>query len=59
MTPMIAAVREKLRGVCVESVVIVEKSVVRNWGKEENMVSFSGRKESTWLYGSGEVVDFR
>jgi hypothetical protein len=56
---MIAAVREKLRGVCVESVVIVEKSVVRNWGKEENMVSFSGRKESTWLYGSGEVVDFR
>jgi 2-iminobutanoate/2-iminopropanoate deaminase len=52
---MIAAVREKLRGGCLESVVIVERSVVRSFGKEENMGSFSGRKESTWLYGSGEV----
>jgi hypothetical protein len=46
---MIAAVREKRRGVVVESVVIVEKSVVRSLGKEESMRNFSGRegKEST------------
>ena len=49
VTPMIAAVREKRRGVAVESVVIVEKSVVRSLGKEESMRNFSGRegKEST------------
>lgn len=53
MTPMIAAVREKRRGVDVESVVIVERSVVRSLGKEESMGSFSGRKEGmVQLYGS-------
>jgi hypothetical protein len=41
---MIAAVREKRRGVVVESVVIVERSVVRSLGKEESMRNFSGRE---------------
>jgi len=41
---MIAAVREKRRGVVVESVVIVEKNVVRRLGKEESMKNFSGKE---------------
>jgi hypothetical protein len=51
---MIAAVREKRRGVVVESVVIVEKSVVRSLGKEESMRNFSGREgkgRNRQLYG--------
>jgi hypothetical protein len=41
---MIAAVREKRRGVVVESVVIVEKNVVRRLGKAESMKNFSGKE---------------
>jgi hypothetical protein len=51
---MIAAVREKRRGVVVESVVIVEKSVVRSLGKEESMRNFlggKGREGIDKLYG--------
>jgi hypothetical protein len=49
---MIAAVREKRRGVVVESVVIVEKNVVRRLGKEESMKNFSG-KEGKGREGKG------
>lgn len=42
---MIAAVREKLRGVDVESVLILVRSVVRSLGKEENIdMEFSGKE---------------
>ncbi len=46
VTPMIAAVREKLRGVDVESGLILVRSVVRSLGKEENidMEFFSGKE---------------
>ena len=47
MTPMIAGVLEKRRGVVVESVVSVvsvEKSVVRSFGKAESMGRFSGKE---------------
>jgi hypothetical protein len=45
VTPMIAAVREKLRGVDVESVLILVRSVVRSLGKEENIeMEFSGKE---------------
>jgi hypothetical protein len=56
---MIAGVREKLRGVDVESVLILVRSVVRSLGKEENIdmeFFFLGRKEETtsFIYGSAE-----
>ena len=57
VTPMIAAVREKLRGVDVESVLILVRSVVRSLGKAENIdMEFSGRKEesASFIYGSAE-----
>ena len=58
VTPMIAAVREKLRGVDVESVLILVRSVVRNLGKEENIdMEFSGKEggmEQLYLCGSAE-----
>jgi hypothetical protein len=47
VTPMIAGVLEKRRGVVVESVVSVvsvEKSVVRSFGKAESMGRFSGKE---------------
>src|ERR1700712_4522755 len=57
VTPMIAVVREKRRGVVVERAVIVEKSVVRSFGKEEIMGSFLGRKGGIdQLYGSAGAV---
>jgi hypothetical protein len=37
-------VREKRRGVVLESVEIVEKNVVRSFGEEESMGNFLGRK---------------
>jgi hypothetical protein len=55
---MIAAVREKLRGVDVESVLILVRSVVRSLGKEENIdMEFSGKEggmEQLYLCGSAE-----
>jgi hypothetical protein len=54
---MIAAVREKLRGVDVESVLILVRSVVRSLGKAENIdMDFSRRKEewASFIYGSAE-----
>ena len=58
VTPMIAAVREKHRGLDVESVLILVRSVVRSLGKEENIdMEFSGKEggmEQLYLCGSAE-----
>ena len=48
VTPMMAAVREKRRGVVVESVVIEEKSVVRSLEEAKNMWKISGKGREEW-----------
>lgn len=48
VTPMIAAVREKPRGAGLENVVMVERNVVRIFGKEESMGTFSGSEGKEW-----------